>query len=369
MRRLVTLSRLLFAATILLIATYVSASEHCYTTSGSNAVYVGDFNNDGKADLAVLDPTTNSVDVLLGNGDGTFGTANGFSVGGSYPYRAVVGDFNGDKNLDIVTINLFTQNLSILLGNGNGTFQAASNFTAGNLQSDVVAGDFNHDNKLDLAVTDQSSTTIYVLLGNGDGTFQTPQGYATEQGPVAMTAGDFNHDGKLDLVSVSATTSDVSLLLGKGDGTFQAPRNFGQGSVNPVFAVAGDLNNDKKLDLVVVNSTQNVTVFLNGASQGKLYNVGGSSDLLNGAALADFNGDGNLDLAVADGGDQNGKGNHLALTAGNGTGGFRGLAGYPTGPFTLSVATGEFTSGKLPDVAVANGVGVCVLLNPKNPAR
>ena len=96
--------------------------------------------------------------------------------------------------------------------------------------------------------------------------------------------------------------------------------------------------------------------------------MGGSSDLLNGGALADFNGDGNLDLSIADGGDQNGKGNRLTLTAGNGNGGFQGLLGYPTGPFTLSVATGKFTSGKLPDVAVANGVGVCVLLNPKNPA-
>ena len=358
---------LLLAATILLLPICAIAGENCYTTASSNAVYVGDFNHDGKADLAVLDPATDTVDLLLGNGDGTFGAANGFSVSGSYPYRAVVGDFNGDKNLDIVVANLFSGNLSILLGNGDGTFQPATNITAGNVPSDVIADDFNHDGKLDLAVSDESTSLLYVLLGNGDGSFQPPQGFSTEFGPVALTDGDFNKDGKLDLVSVSANNSDVSLLFGNGDGTFQAPRNFGQGHVNPVSLAAGDLNRDGKLDLVIVNATSNVTVFLNGSSQIKSYPVGGASDYLSQGALADFTGDGNLDLAVADSGDQNGQGNKLALTAGNGKGGFVGMAGFPTGPYTLFVAPGKFTSGKLPDAAVANGTGVCVLLNPRNP--
>ena len=357
----------LLAVVIFLLPVCANAKENCYTTAGSNSVYVGDFNNDGKADLVVLDPATDTVDLLLGNGDGTFGPANSFSVSGSFPYRAALGDFNGDKNLDIAVTNLFSGNLSILLGNGNGTFQPASNFTAGNLQSDIVAGDFNHDGNLDLAVADQSTDLLYVLLGNGDGTFQPAQGFLTDAAPVAMTAGDFNNDGKLDLVSVSASTADVSLLFGNGDGTFQAPRNFGQNHVNPISVAAGDLNRDGKLDLVVVNATTNATVFLNGSSQIKSYPVGGASDFLSQGTLADFTGDGNLDLAVADAGDQNGQGNKLVVTAGNGKGGFRGMLSAPTGPFTLFVSTGKFTSGSLPDAAVANGVGVCVVLNPKNP--
>ncbi len=341
----------------------------CYKTPGiSGMVAVGDFNNDKILDLAVTSLDQNSVSILLGNGDGTFRKGKTFGIGsGTFPYRMATGDFNHDGNLDLVIVNLTSANLSVLLGKGDGTFRAAKNFSAGEGPSGVVVGDFNEDGKLDLAVSDQSTTKITVLLGNGNGTFRAPHSYDTELGPVSLTEGDFNGDGHLDLVSVSATTGDASLLLGNGDGTFQAPRNFGSKYIYPIWVTAGDLNGDKKLDLVVVDFMSTVSVFL-GDGDGKFgkpkdYTAGKADDYLLEAVLDDFNGDGVLDLAVSDTGDQNGVGGALSLLLGKGNGTFRPVKEYYAGKFPGLLATGKFTSGSLPDVAITGAGGVCVLLN------
>jgi len=341
----------------------------CYKTPGiSGVVVVGDFNNDHILDLAVTNVDQNSVSIFLGKGDGTFHKGGTFGIGsGSFPYRIAVADFNHDGNLDLVTVNLTSANLSVLLGKGDGSFRPAKNFTAGQGPSGVVVGDFNEDGKLDLAVSNQSTTTITVLLGKGNGTFGAPHAYTTELGPVSLTEGDFNNDGHLDLISVSATTGDASLLLGNGDGTFQSPKNFGNTYIDPVWVTAGDLNGDKKLDLVVVDFMSTVSVFL-GDGNGKFgkpkdYTAGKASDYLLAAVLDDFNGDGVPDLAVSDTGDQNGVGAALSLLLGKGNGTFRPVKQYRDGRFPGFLATGKFTSGSLPDVAITGAGGVCVLLN------
>jgi FG-GAP-like repeat len=100
----------------------------------------GDFNRDGRLDLAVTNQNTNSVSILLGNGNGTFGAPTNFAAGTS-PRSLAVGDFNGDRSQDLVLVNAFSANVSILLGNGNGTFGAATNFTVGLFPSSVAGGD------------------------------------------------------------------------------------------------------------------------------------------------------------------------------------------------------------------------------------
>jgi hypothetical protein len=204
---------------------------------------VGDFNGDGKLDLAVANEGSDNVSILLGNGDGTFQAAVDYGAG-TDPDSVAVGDFRGNGKLDLVVANYYSNNVSILLGNGDGTFQAAVNYGV-SAPTSVAVGDFNGDGKLDLAVANVFS--VSVLLGNGDGTFQAAVNYGAGAEPAWVAVGDFNGDGKLDLAVANVATGNVSVLLGNGDGTFQAAVNYGAGIGESV--AVGDFNGDGRLDL------------------------------------------------------------------------------------------------------------------------
>ena len=121
------------------------------------SVTAGDWNGDGKPDLAVANSASANVSILLGNGNGTFQMKADYAAGGA-PSTVTAGDWNGDKKADLVVAN---DSVSILLGNGNGTFQAKVKYSAGDqLHSSVTAGDWNGDKKLDLAVAGGSSVSI-----------------------------------------------------------------------------------------------------------------------------------------------------------------------------------------------------------------
>src|SRR6266849_3573134 len=166
-----------------------------YPTAGFvEGAAVGDFNGDGIPDLATcgVGDSRSTVSILLGNGDGTFQTHNDFNTG-SGPTGIAVGDFNGDGKLDIVTANYgidleFSNTVSVLLGNGDGTFQRHVEYTAGNFPKSVAIGDFNGDGKLDIVVANYESNLkqVNVLLGNGDGTFGPPVAYGAGQLPVSV---------------------------------------------------------------------------------------------------------------------------------------------------------------------------------------
>ncbi|MFZ0817532.1 MAG: VCBS repeat-containing protein, partial [Candidatus Sulfotelmatobacter sp.] len=199
---------------------------------GPTAVAVGDFNGDGKLDLAVSDNCpasgcgsnpSSTVSILLGNGDGTFQPPVSYAVG-DIPAGVVVGDFNGDGKLDLAVLT--SDFVAILLGNGDGTFQAAVDYGTPGRSSSVAVGDFNGDGKPDLVVTNGLNSTVSVFLNSGAGTFPTRQDFATGFGPTSVAVGDFNGDGKLDLATTgcgsSTTCNDltvpgyVSILLGDG---------------------------------------------------------------------------------------------------------------------------------------------------------
>ena len=197
------------------------------------SVAVGDFNGDGKQDLAVANFRAYyavSVSILLGDGSGNFSAVTNFDSGNG-PTSVAVGDFNGDGKQDLAVANQDTNDVSILLGNGDGSFQPAVRFSAGTNPTSVTVGDFNGDGKQDLAVTNSSSNDVSILLGNGDGSLQPAVNLAAGGAPQSVAVGDFNGDGKQDLAVADAGASpdwngDVSILLGNGDGTFSAPTNL-----------------------------------------------------------------------------------------------------------------------------------------------
>ena len=182
------------------------------------SVSVGDFNKDGKLDLATANFNSNNVSILLGTGTGSFGTATGFSVG-TNPYSVAVQDFNGDGKPDIATANEGSNNVSVLLGNGTGGFGATTNFAVGTGPRSVTVGDFNADGKIDLATANgvSSSTPVAnnlsVLLGTGTGTFSPAANYSLGSNPWTVTAADLNGDGNPDLATSNYWTNDVSVLL------------------------------------------------------------------------------------------------------------------------------------------------------------
>src|ERR1019366_2828450 len=156
------------------------------------SVAVGDFNGDGKADMVVLDQGTGSVSIFLGNGNGTFQTAVNYDAGylgglGSVPTAVVVGDFNGDGRADLAVAN-YNNHVSVLLGNGDGTFQAPLNYSAGSNPNSIAVADFNLDGKVDLVLADLANAIV--LLGNGNGTFQPALTYAAGSQPASVAVGD-----------------------------------------------------------------------------------------------------------------------------------------------------------------------------------
>ena len=217
------------------------------------SVVTGDFNGDGKLDVAILDDL--GVEVYLGNGDGSFqaslGSAGGAGAGGGL---LVVGDFNNDGKLDITEIA--GGQLQILLGNGNGTFTGGATYGGfPSSSAEIFTADFNGDDKPDLVILQLVSTsggTMTVLLGNGDGTFANGTVYQVSGALNGGTIADFNADGRLDVALVNSTpdTGTITLMLGNGDGTFQSPTllsSISFGIVSPTIA-AGDFNNDGKMD-------------------------------------------------------------------------------------------------------------------------
>src|SRR5262249_13347763 len=164
------------------------------------AVVSGDFNGDGRIDLAVANEYPNTVSVLLGKGDGTFQAQPPDAVG-PLPFDLVTGDFNGGGRMGLAVANFrsadyamnsaFGLAVPVLLGNGDGSFQAQVPFAVGTRPVALVSGEFNGDGRTDLAVANSADNTVSVLLGNGDGTFQTQTTYAVGTGPTAVVTGDF----------------------------------------------------------------------------------------------------------------------------------------------------------------------------------
>jgi FG-GAP-like repeat/Bacterial Ig-like domain (group 3) len=273
------------------------------------SVVVGDFNGDGKQDLAVLSAAgAGSVNIYLGNGNGTFQAAKNYPVAPSTSGSRLlaVGDFNRDGVQDLVATNAFLNNVAILLGNGDGSFQAPSYYPVGNNPWNVVVGDLNQDGFLDLAVASDSSGLASILQGNGDGTFKpyiTATVGSSQVGSVAI--GDFNGDGYPDLATTSAPDNSIYILLNKGTATpsFQAAvqyvQNDGTVAADPYYLTIGDFNRDGSLDIIAANTNATVGVLL-GTGTGT-FGAATYYPVDSGAIFAnaeDINGDDRVDISA-----------------------------------------------------------------------
>jgi type II secretory pathway component GspD/PulD (secretin) len=338
--------------------------------------------NNGTDDLIVSNFNDNTISVLLGAGDGSFGAQTTFATG-TGPVSVATGSFRTASNnptLDLAVANQTANTVSILLGNGDGTFQNRTDLAAGSGPSSVLAKnlhDLNGLGNLDLIVACHNDNTVLLYPGNGNGTFQKPTVIQLPNGfgPSSVAAADFNGDGHLDLAVTDEGNASVSVFLGNGDGTFRSRADYATGN-SPVWVSTGDFNGDAVLDLAVANKDDDTVSILFGNIN---TNASGATAVGNGTfglqtiypagtsptsiAVADYNIDGLPDLAVAAEGD-----NSVAVLLNLGGGTFGPNFELPVGTGPVSILTADFNSDGRPDVATANNGSnnASVILNSSN---
>jgi len=205
---------------------FTATAASPYVGSGPTSIAVGDFNGDGIPDLVVTNQNSGNVLVLLGKGDGSFSGAMEQVSDGLNPVFVAVGDFNGDGILDLAVANANTNltgrynsnTVTVLLGNGDGTFNLQPSIPAnGTNPQSIAVGDFNGDGIPDLAIAmygSGSPSSAWVLLGKGDGTFSAAGNIgAGGVFPYSIAAGDFNGDGIPDLAMANYGSDTLTVVL------------------------------------------------------------------------------------------------------------------------------------------------------------
>jgi hypothetical protein len=352
------------------------------SSTSTGAIYpaLGDFNGDGNLDLVLDDGA-----IQLGDGHGHFASA-AFTLpfpaaggAGGQPGAPVVGDFNNDGKQDIAINDAAGPFINIYLGKGDGTFTTGPSYATIYGTTDLAAADLDGDGNLDLVVgngngglfgPDENSYGLFaVLMGNGDGTFQAAPSYAATtaaQSSVApaFAVGDFNGDGKPDILGISTTVQSgipnpngLELLTGDGKGNFTPGAPVAGGS--PTLVVAADMNGDKNLDAIVADNGSNVGIALGNGKGGFQaihdYAVP-NSETIQDLAVGDFNGDGKADVLVTAADPTGGNPNGIYLFLNNGNGTLAAAKQLDTATSPLGLAIGDLNGdGKLDFVVIDSG--------------
>lgn len=329
-------------------------------------VAAGDFNEDGRKDLAVSVGGENRIQVMLGTARGGLRTLSRTFSTGSSPYGAAVADLNGDGHLDLAVPNRNSNSVSILIGDGSGGFttQLVTPATGTNPVS-IVAADFDRDGDKDLAVANSNSSNATVLINAGNATFSTSSTFTAPGSPNSITSADYNQDGNPDLAIGSFGGGGITILLGHGSGGFSFASAPVPGSGTDVYGItSGDFNDDGRPDLASANWTSNIArVYLgqgNGLfSSGVAYPTAGTPRAITSTDLDD---DGKLDLALA----ADGSGAGITVLMGNGDGSFdASMPTVPSGASPSTLTATDLDQDGFPDIVSVSlgGSNISVLRN------
>jgi hypothetical protein len=329
-------------------------------TENMGGLTTADVNKDGKDDLIAA--CGSFVQVFIGNGDGTFKEPVSYTTHASensFGGRVVTADLRNNGRVDLIVTNAGTSgDVSVLLGNDDGTFQPSTNYVFNNGIDAVAAADFDRDGRVDVLLGDLNSRDIEILKGNGNGTLRGTIDYATPgtEGIGYIASGDLNHDGAADLITVGHKADVVDVWIGNGDGSFLSPVSYQVGN-GPQGLCLADVNGDGNLDIIVANSTDTndrAMAVLLGNSDGTFkpaqYITGRDNTFA--VTAVDLNGDKKLDLATV-----SPNSNSLSLYFGNGDGTFQDPVSYSTDGNPTYVSAADFNGDGKPDLLVtAHGV-------------
>jgi len=336
-----------------LIAQFLETHSVATVLSNPYSIASGDFNGDGKLDLAVTAFYNGQVAVLIGNGDGTFKSAAYYSVGGNETADSIVAaDLRGAGLLDLVVTDSLDANVRVLLGNGDGTFGTATPHATVGDPFHIAVGDFTGDGIPDIAAQTTGSAKgdfLEVLPGRGDGTFGSP--ILTKMDfSVGIVAGQFSSGPNLDIASAADNMDSLEIYLGNGDGTFRLGENYPCGSPPESFVTASFRKNGV-LDLAAgLPFGSGVAIFLGNGdgtfTQGETVPGGFAS----GVTAGDMNGDGIPDLVFVTGPQSS----TLEVYLGNGDGTFRPGSSTALGFDGVGPAIGDLNGDRQNDVIVSN---------------
>ena len=311
----VALLMLVFAVAPALAVTPKFSAATAFTVGDApHAIAVGDFNGDGKLDVATASHSGSTISILLGLGDGRFAAAKTVTVG-SHPSAIVAADFNGDGKLDLAVANNGSNTVSILHGNGAGGFTVAQTVAVGAGPMQMASGDLNRDGRIDLAVTCYTGQSISVLVQNGAGSFvattlPVPQVATFEaQGPRAIAITDADHDGKLDIVFTTSfikqavATDDLCVYYGDGAGGFDPSPTMLAVPDGVMDLCVCDVDGNGLTDIIGASwTTDQVWMTTETAKYSRAFGVPttlmGDVGYPGALVVKDFNGDGAPDIAV-----------------------------------------------------------------------
>jgi RHS repeat-associated protein len=337
--------------------TFSAATTFPSGGTGGGGIALADLDRDGILDVVVANSSSQSVGVLRGRGDGTFG-APALLATGPVPTDLAVGDLDGDGLLDVAVTSFGGNAVSVFLGDGAGSLRPAGTIAVGQNPLALVAADLNGDGLLDLAAATVGASQVTVLRGLGNGTFHSGSDWTAGPTPVATALADLDGDGVLDSIAAEFSGT-VTVRLGVGGGNFGPPASYASGT-NPIDVRVADLNGDGKPDVVVLDAYEGtVSVFLglgDGTLQSPLsFPCGASPRRL---ALADVDGDGKVDVVVAVAG-----GDAIAILKGNGDGTLASAVTISVGARPADVVVADLDNDGTQDIAVslAGAASVAVL--------